>query len=172
MLNVGQELLNVPFADMLASIGLAIAQSQTALDNESMDILTRMADQENYPVYLPKVENGQISQTPTVVSMLAAGFQPTFYQFSETMIEVKMDISVSGQATEAVWNRNSRSVVKLNNRAYLLRATPINATYTNRYNYSIEGASILKTRLVPIPPNAIMQDIIESTYDKLDKAEI
>lgn len=171
MLNVGQELLNVPFARMLTSIGLAIAESQAALDNESMDILIKMADQKNYPVYLPNVnEKGEMNKTPIEVSMLAAGFQPTFYQFSETMIEVKMDISLSGQATESTW-RNSRSIIRTDNRSYLLRATPVNATYTNRYNYTIEGVSILKTRLVPIPPNTIIQDFIETTYEKLKKTD-
>ncbi|MBO7550835.1 MAG: hypothetical protein J6T62_04845 [Fibrobacter sp.] len=176
--NVGQELLNVPFAEMVYELGNAIASAQTALDSNSMKILQRMGDEENYPVYIPCFtvdgnngslfeddEDGKKQNIKT--SMIGAGFQPTFYQFAETIIEVKMTIRYEHQ--QSYENKKQGNVTtKTKKNGFLglfgstkTTTTPINATYTNKYNYSAEGTSLLRTRLVPVPPNTIIQKFID-----------
>ena len=176
--NVGQELLNVPFAEMVYELGNAIASAQTALDSNSMKILQRMGDEENYPVYIPCFtvdgNNGSLFEADEdgkkqniKTSMIGAGFQPTFYQFAETIIEVKMTIRYEHQ--QSYENKKQGTVTtKTKKNGFLglfgstkTTTTPINATYTNKYNYSAEGTSLLRTRLVPVPPNTIIQKFID-----------
>ena len=175
--NVGQELLNVPFAEMVYELGNAIASAQTALDSNSMKILQRMGDADNYPVYIPcfevgtdgslfeEDEDGKKQNIKT--SMIGAGFQPTFYQFAETIIEVKMTIRYEHQ--QSYENKKQGTVTTKTKKNGFLGlfgstktvTTPINATYTNKYNYSAEGTSLLRTRLVPVPPNTVIQRFID-----------
>ena len=176
--NVGQELLNVPFAEMVYELGNAIASAQTALDSNSMKILQRMGDEENYPVYIPCFtvdgNNGSLFEADEdgkkqniKTSMIGAGFQPTFYQFAETIIEVKMTIRYEHQ--QSYENKKQGTVTtKTKKNGFLglfgstkTTTTPINATYTNKYNYSAEGTSLLRTRLVPVPPNTVIQRFID-----------
>ena len=179
--NVGQELLNVPFAEMVYELGNAIASAQTALDGNSMKILQKMGDADNYPVYIPcfdvgnngelfedgEDEDGNGIKQNIRTSMIGAGFQPTFYQFAETIIEVKMTIRYEHQKSYENKQQGNITTKKKKNGFLGLfgstktTTTPINATYTNKYNYSAEGTSLLRTRLVPVPPNTIIQKFID-----------
>ena len=175
--NVGQELLNVPFAEMVYELGNAIACAQTALDSNSMKILQRMGDAENYPVYIPCFDVGgdgslfedddEGNKQNIKTSMIGAGFQPSFYQFAETIIEVKMTIRYEHQQSNENKQQGTVTTKKKKNGFLGLFGstktvtTPINATYTNKYNYSAEGTSLLRTRLVPVPPNTVIQKFID-----------
>jgi len=46
MVSVGQELLNVPFGDMIREMALAIAEGQMALDMNSVKVAQALADTE------------------------------------------------------------------------------------------------------------------------------
>lgn len=166
-MSIGQELLNVPFPEMVYQLASAIAKSQANLDRETIEILKIMGDKEEAPVHLPAVrvgKDGKLDDTGEIVtSMIGAGFQPTFYQFAETVIEVKMAITMS---RETSYERKTKGEVKTTStrsrwwglsKKSVVTTTPIDATYSNKYNYSQEGSSLLRTRLVPLPPNAIIQ---------------
>jgi hypothetical protein len=171
MTNVGRELLNVPFGEMVFQVASSIAHSQAELDRESINILKIMGDKENAPVTLPhmRYNDGKFEDEDLVTSMIGAGFQPTFYQFADTVIEVKMAISIaSGSEYENKQKgdvKTSSSSVTLS-RNYIsarsvVTSTPIDATYTSKYNFNQEGSSLLRTRLVPVPPNTIIQRQID-----------
>jgi hypothetical protein len=36
----------------------------------------------------------------------------------------------------------------------------VNASYANKYSYSVEGSSLLRTKLVPVPPPAVLEERI------------
>ena len=36
----------------------------------------------------------------------------------------------------------------------------MDANYSNKYSYSVEGASLLRTKLVPVPPPSVLEDRI------------
>jgi len=176
-MSVGQTLLNVPFPEMVYKLASAIAESQFKLDMASIDILRIMGDKTNCPVHLPTVK---VDSTGTLIdhendatittSMIGAGFQPTFYQFVETMIEVQMTVSITNEdtterkvkGTEYEYGYNYGYRYPYYYPYYTcVRATPIDATYTNKYNFSQEGSSTIRTRLVPMPPNPFIQKLLE-----------
>jgi hypothetical protein len=165
-MSVGQELLNVPFPEMVYKLATAIAQSQANLDRESIEILKIMGNKEIAPVFLPSVQvgsNGKLEEVELETSMIGAGFQPTFYQFAETIIEVKMAITMSRETEYTNKEKGEKTVSSTSSRWWglsrktVVTTTPVDATYSSKYNYTQEGSSLLRTRLVPVPPNAIIQ---------------
>lgn len=168
MASIGQELLDVPFGEMISSLACSIVESQAKLDQGSIDLLKQMADPINGQVELPS-----IGGKPIVTSMIGAGFQPTFYQFSETVIEVKMAISMSQEkvennpSTQTPAPNTSRIIKKP---VLAVKATSVNAKYTNTFNFKQEGSSLIRTTLVPVPPNQFIQSIIDLKTEELQNA--
>ena len=182
-MSIGQQLLDVPFGEMVSSLGMAIAEAQCALDRNSIEILKMMGEADT--VELPMVEMSyqsgqnnrdknygiQINSTPYKTSMIGAGFQPTFYQFAETVIEVKMAISMSSESSSEV---NVKTETKTDKKSFwknktTARTTTVDATYSSKYNYSAEGSSLLRTRLVPVPPNTIIAQVIDMRNQAMNK---
>ena len=146
---IGQELLAVPFPEMVVKLAGAIAEGQYKLDVMSIEIAKLMA---KTMVQLPDVTKPD-AEAFIEVSMLNAGFQPTFYQFTDTIIEVKMAISMNRSTTKSAsvtakggWGPYSASV---------------NASYSSKYSYSVEGSSLIRTKITPLPPNPFMTKLYE-----------
>lgn len=167
-MSIGQQLLDVPFGEMISSLGLAIAEAQFALDTNSMEILRQMgeADTVTLPFCRVNYKNGEleINDEDISTSMLGAGFQPTFYQFAETIIEVKIAITISidrdysVKVSQTTDTKKQSGVVK---KKTVARTTTVDASYSSKYNYTAEGSSLLRTRLVPVPPNSVVAQMIE-----------
>lgn len=67
----------------------------------------------------------------------AAGYQVTWYQIPEVQAEVRMAVHFEKKSSDAP------------PRMYL---TPFNAKYRNALNFTADGSSTLKLRIVPVPP--------------------
>lgn len=90
----------IPFAELVRKAALAIADGQTALDLNSVQTAQVLADMKLDPgaVILAIVENvaadGSITSVDTLtndkpLSLLAFGVNPTFYEFTETIIDLR-----------------------------------------------------------------------------------
>ncbi len=164
-MSIGQQLLDVPFGEMISSLGLAIAEAQCALDSNSIEILRQMGEPEtvSLPFCTVKYDSGSLtiedSEVPT--SMIGAGFQPTFYQFAETIIEVKIAITMSYERDYSSSVSQSSDMRAKYKKKTVTRSTTVDASYSSKYNYSAEGSSLLRTRLVPVPPNNIISQMLE-----------
>ncbi|MEJ6951283.1 hypothetical protein [Natronospora cellulosivora (SeqCode)] len=150
--DVGQELLNVPFAEMVLKLATAIAEGQYKLDQVSCKIAQFMGDKELAPITLPDLSNLEEEKDYTT-SLLGAGFQPTFYQFTDTIIEVKMAITMNKTTESSVSAEASAGWGPF--------AASVNASYSSKYSYSVEGSSLLRTKITPLPPNSYLQRILE-----------
>lgn len=154
MASVGQELLDVPLPDMVAKLAMGIANAQAALDSNSVRTATILADTE-IPVVLGVTQtiaaDGSVSYTqsdPVDVSLLQIGLLPTFYQFSEASIEVKMDIKTTtsretnvkvtaeAKAGFAMWSASIKAEV----------------SHNRKFGKEVNGTSRLFTKMVPVPP--------------------
>lgn len=218
-INMGQELLNVPMGEMIRSMALAIAEAQWQLDKSSMTVAELMSgrrllrNMETGELIGPKRPDGSIEPTvidsrvyfgyeytpgadgamaraPRLVSMMELGFTPTFYQFVDTTIEVKIAIKLTSETSNSVnvsskTETNSQSSTSDSGGWFSRRSeqvnsttvqtTQVDATYANKFSYSAEGASLLRTKLVPTPPPAIFEQRIrrlmeqEARYEALDR---
>ena len=122
-------------------------------------------------------------RVPTRVSMLELGFVPTFYQFVDTIIEVKIAIKITrtvevGRKTtdreSDTRNSNSRKHPFLggafggrssNSSRTSVSTSQVDATYSAKYSYSAEGSSLLRTKLSPLPPPPVLEDRIRAIME-------
>jgi hypothetical protein len=177
--SVGTELLEVNFSQLVGGMGQGIADAQLRLDMVSMQ-LAQMMSGRDYKL-LVMDENGYFkldeNHRPVTIdmpavkvafgggeySLLELGFTPTFYQFVDTIIEVKVSVSITREETA------SRSAVDIDSRLSLggtlftgfnagLKVSTVSASFASKYQYSAEGSSLLRTKLVPVPPPAILQE--------------
>ena len=195
------ELSSIPFGDLIHSVAAAIADGQFQLDKSSM----RVAEFLGGNALLRDIDTGQllapdgaVSREPhsvdtriyfgytydaatgkrqaNLVSMMELGFVPTFYQFVDTVIELKIAVrlqrsSVSDSVTSAINDGGPSSVapakgrVRKGDRA-VVRATPVDARYSSTYNYAADLTSKLKTKLVAVPPPLMLQDRIRTLVEQ------
>jgi hypothetical protein len=177
-MSVGQELLDVPFGGMIKSMGLAIAQSQVELDTVSIRLAQMMAGQKidvPNPAFDPRQPEGAANPRTTQVetrvtfggqqlSLLELGFTPTFYQFVDTIIEVKVSIAIrssfEASSSQTTVDANFDGVFLGFYNKGSMHGTTVSAAYASKYSYSAEGSSLIRTKLVPVPPPAVLQERI------------
>lgn len=110
---------------------------------------------------------------PVRLSMLELGFTPTFYQFVDTIIEVRIAISFTREAeTEITTESKNKSVTKTKalrrsrrklgqkRKNRTVTTNQVNASYSSKYSYSAEGSSLLRTKLAPVPPPEVLEERI------------
>ena len=112
------EILVSPVAEMVSKLGEAVGIAQAKMDRASL------AAQENLA-----------SEHPTLAKL---GYQVTWYQMPEVVIEMKMTVHYERKSDE-----------EKSGRFFL---APYNAKYKNAFTYDVDGASTLKLRIVPVPP--------------------
>jgi hypothetical protein len=188
--SVGHDLLDVPFPEMVQKLALAIAEGQMALDMNSIDVAQTLANtmipEETVIVAIKETVDGEGNVTGTEVlyndkemPLLVYGLNPTFYQFTETIIEVKMAITMKVErSAEREFGKkfsfSNKTEVKTNfsagggllgslfgapkvsgsvkNTTTVAYTSTYNAKYSQKYSYKAEGASLLRTTLKPVPP--------------------
>lgn len=169
-MGIGQELLDVPFAEMVTSLGLAISRAQFELDRVSLQVAQIMAGQ---PFQVPNEDGmGTREERVTVnfdgedLSMLELGFTPSFYHFVDTIIEVKVSIKI---AREVSYSRSTFSG-KVDSYFAIFAAgasvSSVSASFATKYNYSAEGSSLIRTKIAPIPPPAILEQRIRALIEE------
>ena len=188
--SVGHDLLNVPFPEMITKMALAIAEGQMALDMNSIDVAQALANTTLDPgtVIVAIKEtvdaDGNVTATEALYNdadmpLLVYGLNPTFYEFTESIIEVKMSITMKTERSMerefgSKFSFSSKTDIKTNfsagggflsslfgtpkvktevkNSTTVAYTSTYNATYSQKYSYRAEGTSLLRTTLRPVPP--------------------
>ena len=122
-----------------------------------------------------------VVREPLRVSMMELGFTPTFYQFVDTIIEVRISITITGttESSNATSIQSDQRSAETNtyarhsnwwwvaqdtafgsNARTSVNTSQVNAAFSSKFSYSVEGSSLLRTKLVPIPPPAVLEDRI------------
>lgn len=187
--SLGAEIPSVPIGEMVRSMALAVAEAQFELDKSSLMVAEFMSghaalrsretgqlvDGEGKPAKEPVVVDSRIQfghtfvdgkRVPNKVSMLELGFVPTFYQFVDTVIEVKIALKV--HKLEQKIDPGTGRVIggEAENRpaafgavgGITVASTPIDAAYASSYGFSLDLASVFKTKLVCVPPPAALEE--------------
>ncbi len=174
-MSIGRDLLNVPMGDMIRQMALAIADAQVALDEAGIETAQMMSGQ---PLVIENPDGSTSEEKTTVlfgedadgnaqeVSMLELGFTPTFYQFVDNLIEVKIAIKISRERSSTRTTKGKRRSFSFSRRGFRISTTPVDATYSSKYNYSAEGSSLLRSKLVPVPPPGILEERIRELMDE------
>jgi hypothetical protein len=157
---IGAELMNVPFPEMVRNLGLGIAEAQHALDQASIRVAQMMAGFKlDASGTLVRDDSALIKlrEDGPSVSLLSLGFTPTFYQFVDTVIELKMSVSMS---------KSIEVGVKAKVRSFCASVT---ASFSAKYQYSAEGSSLMRTKLVTVPAPAMFEQRIKEEMAIIDE---
>ena len=165
--DVGSELQEVPFGEMMRSIAQGIADGQRALDMAAVQTLIALSN--TYVDVIPEVSevitpqpltvpiSGQpsvevtgarvtaVASDPVQISALQAGLLPTFYQFTEVDIALKLSIQLR-QVTQT----ESDGTQSLGIFAF---GSHVNFRNQNTYSYSVDASSSVTATLKPVPPS-------------------
>lgn len=177
-MSVATELQNAPFAEIIRNIGVGIAEAQYELDLVSMKIARMMAG------YMPAEDANTVPSSTAVpdnernmlidlgdgkdggYSLLELGFTPTFYQFVDTVIECKMSISMNRETNQSnsTTNVDVRASGKVGffSASGKMSASVVSARFSSKYQYSAEGSSLVRTKLVPVPAPAVLEERIRA----------
>jgi hypothetical protein len=172
---IGQDLLDLPFAEVVRNLAFAIAEGQLELDRSSIETLRFLIGEEVdiIPEITEVIEpsgrqvtvgpegseeivtitGASIRATgaePVRLNLLQSGLLPTFYQFTQAEIDVKLSISM--KRTETQETEGSRLGLRAGPYGVLAFGSPVNYRTANTYSYSAEGASVLRTTMRPVPP--------------------
>ena len=153
---VTRDIVNAPLPQMIEKLGKGIAEAQFAMDRNSVKIAQLMAGfKENDHGELEPDDNAlvRIKEGEPKVSLISLGFVPTFYQFAETNMEVKMSFSMSESREFSVATSGSVQI-------YIVTAS-VSASYAQKYQYSAEGSSSIRTRLVSVPSPVVFEQRIK-----------
>jgi len=118
-----EEVLITPLEKVLLHIGRGIAQSQVEMDKNS---------------YATQV----MIESDTVLSEM--GLVAPWYHYPEIKVDLKLELSVLSLPDEGT--------KELAMKKYRIFAAPMNASYCNTFNRSVQGSSSIQLRIVPIPP--------------------
>ncbi|MBL9102643.1 MAG: hypothetical protein JNL82_16980 [Myxococcales bacterium] len=176
--SIGQQLLDVPFPAMIKSMGLAVAEAQFELDRVGLRMAQMMSGK--YEIEVPDPDDPDatvVEQREAYVdfdgkklSMLELGFTPTFYQFVDTIIEVKISISMSYTAAHerkaSKSSTNAGVAFGFMSGGVHARSSSVSASFASKYQYSAEGSSLMRTKLVPVPPPAVLEERIRRIVER------
>lgn len=214
--NVAGAMTSMRIDELISNLAIGIAQGQLQLDQVCMQIAKFMGDAQ---VAFGKRAG---SDEPDLLSLIELGFTPNFYQFVDTILEVR--VAVSSQYEEkreydtsdtqmqqseyqsqsqyeasqssaysgfnygsygygyssggwgwAGWGGGSggygssysgagssqySGASSMKNKSIAL--TTVDAKYASTYNYAVEGSSLIKTKIVPVPPPQVFEEIVRA----------
>lgn len=176
--SIGRQLLDVPFPEMIKAMGLSIAEAQYEMDRVGMRLAQMMSGK--YQVEVPDPDDPdkiKLEERESYVmfdgqprSMLELGFTPTFYHFVDTIIELKVSISMAHQSdyqhTSSRASSSGGGGWYLFGGGYSVQASSVSASYASKYQYSAEGSSLMRTKIVPVPPPAVLEERIRQVVDR------
>jgi hypothetical protein len=95
------------------------------------------------------------------LTLLQAGVNPTFYQFTNSTITVKMSITATSEVDSSLTlssSFDSKQQLTLDSlfsssQSY---SSHVNASFASKYSYSVDGSSSLSTTLACVPPPKAM----------------
>ena len=128
------DLLSAPMEQVIVALGSGIARAQRELDR--LAIKTQR----------------EIDEDPVLSEN---GLQATFYQIPRAELELNIAIALEedlGAAKAILPGSKALATQALALKAIHLQ--PVNAVYTNQFNFDVQASSKLKLTVVPVPPPA------------------
>ena len=165
--SVGAELQEAGFGEIISSIAKGIADGQRALDRDALDTLIVLSKTmvpvipeiseviTGQPITVPISGAGSIQVTgarvtatpsdPVEMSALQCGLLPTFYQFTEAVIDLNLSIQIRiATQTESDGSQNT---------GLFAFASHVNFRTQNTFSYQVSASSSVTATMKPVPPN-------------------
>lgn len=129
-----KDMLSAPMEAVIIALGVGIAKAQRELDLHAIEL------------------QKEINEDPLLSEY---GLQAQWYQIPKAELELNIAVAMEEKdsATKAPPVKAGAAVKALE--AYKLKQVhfqPVNATYTNQFDYNVQASSKLKLSFVPVPP--------------------
>ncbi len=150
--------ISASLSDFVEEMSLAIAQSKKNLDESSLNTLKELAKTNiEIPILKQEVTQNGVSDKISYVkvSALSLGMKPTFYEFSETKIEVSMDLSVAEEVTSTTNTKKKKLFVNTKD-----------IKNERRFESNLNAFSKLSITMVPVPAPNNIPEIIQEYENK------
>ncbi len=196
---IANAMTSMQIGELISKMAIGVAEGQFALDQTCMEIAKFMGE--------AKIQFGTKPGTgePEILSLIELGFTPNFYQFVDTILEVRLAISSQYEESSSYgtkerdrelsesqnadtsnstntgvnynyglasllygYNYGTSSVNLTGSSSSLdktVHVTTVDANYASKYSYSVEGSSLMKTKIVPLTPPAILEELIRANAD-------
>lgn len=154
---------DVALDQMMAKIVTAVPRAQLELDLVSIETAMHMSGR--FEAASGEVIDSTLDIGGERLSLLELGFTPTFYQFAETTIEVKVSMTMTHESASSSLSSHTQARAKGNGllgaiiRGPRISASASTVSTASSAKYGFQGAasSMWRTRLVPLPaPPALM----------------
>lgn len=142
-----KDVLAAPLGEVISSIGKGVAEAQAAMDEGSL---------------AQTLEIYSENDDATIKLLRDIGYRPTFYAIPQVEAEVKISLALSAQSISLDDFQNSNTVPAFASKKSVktqVYATPMNASTSNKYNFSTEASTTMKFTIVPVPPAEDVTDI-------------
>lgn len=184
-LAVGNALTSVRIDNMILNLAKGIAWGQYELDKVGVQITKMMG------------APGTVAIGGEQLSMLEAGFIPSFYHFVDTILELKMEVKIreetnsstalstktsastetevyaeaSGSASGGIGFASVEAGFKAGFSAKSTAAysTALDAKHSQTFSQDLSASSLMRTKLVPVPPPELLVERIKILLEKLRK---
>jgi len=133
--------LSAPLGALIASVGRGVAEAQWALDMHTVETFKAVYGGDD----------------ATYEALRRLGYQPTWFRIPEVAAEIYVTLSASGQERSggplpgAPTGQAASPEEDTSPGRIQLYATPVDASFSNTYDYQLRACSQLKFRIVPVP---------------------
>lgn len=145
---VTRQLLNAPLPQIIERLGIAIAEAQSALDRNAVEVAKRMAGTE-------------VALGDETHNLLSLGFTPSFYAFTEATVEARLSFSLAETAETEVSAGVEGSVTT----GVVMMSASVDVSYARKFSVSSEGSSTIAARLVSLPPPEAFSELLRRHYN-------
>lgn len=150
---VTRELVSAPLPQIIERLGVAIAEAQAALDRNSIAVAEAMASTD-------------VTLGGETTNLIALGFTPSFYSFTEATVEAKLSFSMQESTEFGVSASLSVSGGAMSPAAFVMVAASVSVSYSRKFQVSAEGMSSIAARLVSLPPPEVLETRLKAIADR------
>ena len=186
---VGNALTSVRIDQMILNLAKGIAWGQYDLDKVGVDITKMMG------------APGTVNIGGEQISMLEAGFLPSFYHFVDTILELKMEVNIREEqsssrgfkeTTQRSFETEAGAEVGFKAKAGIAIASAevsakahwktksssaysrtVDARHSQTFSQDLSATSLMRTKIVPVPPPELLVERVKILLERLrEDAEV
>jgi hypothetical protein len=148
-----RELPGASLADLVTQLAEAVAEGQAKLDLSAAEVAKQLAG--TRVQFVPEIrqiidEKGNMkfeTAKPVELSLLELGIQPTFYAFSEAIVEVAMDLKIVEDTQSTTTSKTG------------LFANTQSLRLERKLNRNVTISSKITAKLVPVPAPQLLTPV-------------
>ncbi len=137
----------LPLDAMISSLGIGIARAQEAIDMNAIKTATKLGEL-TFDFPGPLDDNGEV--TTVSRSLLSLGFVPTFYQFTEATLELRIEMKMEVEDSASM---SGSAEAKVDKGAVAIGGT-VSASAARKYGAESSAMTHVQLTMVAVPAPA------------------